>query len=209
MRTKYINTPQKDNPVLLDKVIQGMQASLLKNLPWLDHAFGRAYRLVRHDADSNKFVYPAAYNGNGEYLSLLPDDQFGNFAWFDIYDPQKVEYATPLLPTFTFSGAIVFWYNLRSIYADATNLYTEEVKNEILGIISTPGAFESGGRLEINEINENFENIYKGYSIEKIYNEYMYSGQDIQGMDKQFFMYPYAGLRLEFTLTVRETCYKR
>ena len=42
--------------------------------------------------------------------------------------------------------------------------------------------------------------------LKKIYNTYIYSGEDIQSIDKQFFMYPYAGLRLEFSLTTRELC---
>ena len=46
----------------------------------------------------------------------------------------------------------------------------------------------------------------KGYSIEKIYNNYTYKGEGIQDIDKQFFMYPYAGIRIEFTLTTRELC---
>lgn len=40
----------------------------------------------------------------------------------------------------------------------------------------------------------------------KIYNNYTYKGEGIQDIDKQFFMYPYAGIRIEFTLTTRELC---
>ena len=62
------------------------------------------------------------------------------------------------------------------------------------------------GRLTVEQIYERFENIYKGYSLERIYNELAYQGQDIQSIDKQYFMHPYAGLRIEFTLTTRELC---
>lgn len=206
MKENSVQIRYKDNPVLLDKVLQDMQTTLLVKLPWLNYAFGRAYKLVENRPDSAKFIYPAAYNGNGEYISLLPNDNFGNFSWFDIYDPQKIIQLVQSLPQYTFSGAIVFWYNLSSIYEDETVLHTEEVKDEIIRVLTTPGVIKTTGKLVINSIYERFENIYKGYSIEKIYNNYDYSGQNIQDIDKQFFMYPYAGIRIEFTLTTRELC---
>lgn len=206
MKENSVQIRYKDNPVLLDKVLQDMQTTLLVKLSWLNYAFGRAYKLVENRPDGAKFIYPAAYNGNGEYVSLLPNDNFGNFSWFDIYDPQKITQVVQSLPQYTFSGAIVFWYDLSSIYEDKTVLHTEEVKDEIIRVLTTPGVITTTGKLIINNIYERFENIYKGYSIEKIYNNYDYSGQNIQDIDKQFFMYPYAGIRIEFTLTTRELC---
>lgn len=206
MKENSVQIRYKSNPVLLDKVLQDMQTTLLVKLPWLNYAFGRAYKLVENRPDGAKFIYPAAYNGNGEYVSLLPNDNFGNFLWFDIYDPQKITQFVQSLPQYTFSGAVVFWYDLSSIYEDETVLHTEEVKDEIIRVLTTPGVITTTGKLTINNIYERFENIYKGYSIEKIYNNYDYSGQNIQDIDKQFFMYPYAGIRIEFTLTTRELC---
>lgn len=206
MKENTIQINFKKNPVLLDKIVQDMQKSLTKRLKWLNYAFGRAYKLVEHRPDGNKFIYPAAYNGNGEYISLLPNDNLGNFSWFDIYDPQKITEVVQSLPQYTFSGAIVFWYNLNSIYEDSNNLYTEEVKDEIIRTLTTPGLITTTGKLSIKDIYECFENIYKGYSIEKIYNNYIYKGQGIQDIDKQFFMFPYAGIRIEFNLTTRELC---
>lgn len=206
MKENSVQIRFKENPVLLDKILQDMQKSLMNRLKWLNCAFGRAYKLVEHRPDGNKFIYPAMYNGNGEYVSLLPNDNFGNFSWFDIYDPQKITEVVQSLPQYTFSGAIIFWYDLSSIYEDETVMYTEEVKDEIMRVLTTPGLITTTGKLVINDIYERFENIYKGYSIEKIYNNYTYKGEGIQDIDKQFFMYPYAGIRIEFTLTTRELC---
>lgn len=201
-----VHIKMKEQPVLLDKVIQDMQAALKEKLPWLNYAFGKAYKLVEHKLDGEKYIYPAAYIGNSEYVSLVPNDNFGNFCWFDIYDPQDITQVVQSTPQFTFSGAIVFWYNLNTIYADSDFIYTEEVKDEIIRVVTTPGIIKQTGRLTIDKVYERFENIYKGYSIEKIYNNYTYKGEGIQDLDKQFFMHPYAGLRLEFTLTTRELC---
>lgn len=206
MKENSVQIRFKENPVLLDKILQDMQKSLMNRLKWLNYAFGRAYKLVEHRPYGNKFIYPAMYNGNGEYVSLLPNDNFGNFSWFDIYDPQKITEVVQSLPQYTFSGAIIFWYDLSSIYEDETVMHTEEVKDEIMRVLTTPGLITTTGKLVINDMYERFENIYKGYSIEKIYNNYTYKGEDIQDIDKQFFMYPYAGIRIEFTLTTRELC---
>lgn len=206
MKENSVQIRFKEDPVLLDKILQDMQKSLMNRLKWLNCAFGRAYKLVEHRPDGNKFIYPAMYNGNGEYVSLLPNDNFGNFSWFDIYDPQKITEVVQSLPQYTFSGAIIFWYDLSSIYEDETVMRTEEVKDEIMRVLTTPGLITTTGKLVINNIYERFENIYKGYSIEKIYNNYTYKGEGIQDIDKQFFMYPYAGIRIEFTLTTRELC---
>lgn len=206
MKECSVNIHFKDEPVLLDKVLQDMQKALMQKLSWLNYAFGRAYKLVEHRRDGNKFIYPAAYNGNGEYVSLLPNDNFGNFSWFDIYDPQKITQVVQSLPQYTFSGAVVFWYDLSSIYEDETVMHTEEIKDNVIRLLTTPGLITTTGKLTVNEIYERFENIYKGYSLERVYNNFAYQGEGIQDIDKQFFMYPYAGLRVEFSLITRELC---
>lgn len=197
----------KESPVLLDKVIQELQKVLMDKLTWLNYAFGRGYKMVEHRTDGSKFVYPAMYNGKREYLSLMPNDNYGNFSWFDIYDPQIVISKIQGLPQIEFSGALIIWYDQRDIDADDEFVCTEEAKLEVLTVLSTPGNLK-GGKLKVNSVYENFESIYRGYSIEKVYNNYNYSGEDIQSIDKQYFMYPYAGLRIEFTLTTRELCYR-
>lgn len=192
IRAKY-----KENPVLLDKILQDIQSVLMEKLTWLDHAFGKAYKLVEYQQDGRKFVYPAIYNGEGEYVSLLPNDNLGNFSWFDIYDPQKITQVAQTSPQYTVDGALIFWYRLDSIYGDKSVMHTEEIKDEILRILTTPGFIATPGRLTVTSVYERLENIYRGYT---------YQGEDIQNVEKQFLMYPYAGIRIEFTLTTRELC---
>ena len=206
MKERSVRVTFKENPVLLDKILQDMQKSLLDNLSWLNYAFGRGYKLVEHRSNGNKFVYPAFYNGNREYVSLLPNDNLGNFSWFDIYDPQQITAVVQSLPQYTFSGSLIFWYDISTIYDDASVMHTEEIKDEILRLLTSPGLIRNTGRFVVNAIYERFENIYKGYSIERIYNDRNYSGEGIQELDKQFFMFPFAGIRIEFTITTRELC---
>ena len=181
---------QKISPVLLDRAIQSIQQHLLAGLPWLNSAFGRAYKITEL-LDNNKFTYPAVYTSDGEYASVLPNDNIGNFSWFDIYDPQRVVNISPRHNQLSVNGALVFWYDLTTIYSDNSCLYTEEVKNEIIKVL-TSNILPNTGKIEIDEIYEHFENIYRGYSIETV--------------DRQYFMYPYTGLRIEFTLILKELC---
>lgn len=204
MKEANIQIRHKENPVLIDKILQDIQKHLLDKLPWLNYAFGRAYRFVSYMPDGNKNIYPAAYIGKGEYASLLPNDNYGNFSWFDIYDPQVILQSTFPQSLLSFEGAIVFWYNLSSIYEDDTVLYTEEIKSEVLKVLTFPGIL-TNGRITVKEFSEKFDNIYKDYTVEKIYNKYAYKGEGMQDLDKQFFMYPYAALRVEFSVMQRDS----
>lgn len=208
MIDKNLTDKYREDPVLLDSLIDGIREKLKSDLVWLDHAFGRAYRMTRYTTEGKKDIYPAFYNGNGEYLSLEPNDNYGNFCWFDIYDPQTISIDIPTLPSITYSGAVVFWYNLETIFNDKNFIYSENVKQFILQTLTGPGMTQGKGRLRVTAVYESMENIYKGYYIEKIYNNFNYTGQDISSRDKMFFMYPYAGLRIEFEITVKEKCLK-
>lgn len=194
MKEETVRVRFKENPVLIDKTLQELQQVLKSNLKWLDCAFGKAFRITS-STEEGKYDYPAFYNGNGEYVSLLPNDNFGNFSWFDIYDPQIIRSVAPSRPQYTIKGALVLWYNLESIYADGEVLYTEEVKKEVLRLLTSAGVLQSA-RLVVTEVYERFENIYKGY----FYNDEFY------GADRHFLLYPYAGLRIEFDLILKTLC---
>lgn len=184
-----VNISNKDNPVLLDKVLQDIINILTSRLEWLDYAFGKSYRMSNGDKTS---ICPMAYNNKGEYISLLPNDRYGNFSWFDIYDPQEIDTRIIRKPILKFKGALIFWYNIETIYENNGPLYTEEIKKEILDLLTTPGIIKSVGQFTITELYERPENIYKGYNLENI--------------DTTCLVYPYIGLRIEFTIKTRELC---
>lgn len=195
----------KPDPVNIDMVVQSMQAMFKERVPWLDVAFGRGFKFPEHLPDGGKFIVPKAYIGGGDYASLLPNDRYGNFCWFDIYDPQEVDPTDQGHPLFKFNGAVVFWYDQSTIFPDSEFLRGEELKQDVLVALTKPG-YLKGGRLTVREVSERPENIYKGYSLEKIYNSNMYQGQDIEGIDKQYFVYPFGGFRIEFYVTFKQRC---
>lgn len=201
---KLINSIKlKANPVLLDLVLQNIQETLLAKIDWLDYAFGRAYKNVKYENDGRKYIYPAVYVNDGEYIDMTPNDNLGNFTWFDIYDPQIVELGTRGAPVFSYSGALVLWCNQESIFGNSDFVYLEELKQQILEVLQSPGILSYGKVLPLR-VYDRFENIYKGYTIEKVYNTFLYSGEDIQYVDKMFFMHPYAGLRFELNLKIQK-----
>ena len=136
---------------------------------------------------------------------MLPNDNWGNFCWFDIYDPQSIDTTQRNNPRLKFRGAIIFWYNQHTIFHDDDFLYNEEIKKQVVDALSQSGLLKQNGHVQIFDIYERLENLYKGYSLEKVYNTYLYSGEDIEYIDKQYFMHPYGGLRIEIELTLNSS----
>jgi hypothetical protein len=197
----------KDRPVLLDRAVQDICRGLKSKFSWLDNAFGRAYKLTAYSASGERYTYPAIYTGGGEYMSVLPNDNFGNFSWFEFYDPQVVSTGfSPRLPEVTAEGAIVFWLDLHSIFDDSSVIYSEEVKNDILSFLSSPGIILGSGSLMVTSVYESVENLYRGYSLERAYSGTGSIGSVPYSIDRQYFMYPYYGFRFEFKLKIKETC---
>lgn len=186
-----MNIPFKSNPVLLDVMIQGIQKNLQDNLPWLDYAFGRAYKIESNSESGPKVKYPAVYTENGEYLSVLPDDKLGNYSFILISDPTELEIPARL-SRLKVNGSIIFWLNLSTVYAEVNAIYSEEIKAEILKVLSTK-ALPVGCRLQVLKIYEQPENIFKEFSI--------------QQKDTQYMLYPYYCVRIDVELTVEKLCY--
>ena len=159
----------KDKPVLLDKVVQDIQKALADNLSWLDCAFGKAHKHIEYTESGKKLVYPVAYTGKGEYMSLLPNDNIGNFSWLDLYDPQEIAFSIPSRPRITLDGALVFWYDLSSIYEDDTFLHTEEIKDEMVIIDRRNGVYECLQKDYSKATAMEYMRKYLGAEIDDIY----------------------------------------
>ncbi len=79
--------PIAEHPEGVERIITHMREAILNRLPWIDEAFGRAHRVYDTHSVGGRINYPAAYIGDGEYFSLLPNDDIGNFSWFEVSDP--------------------------------------------------------------------------------------------------------------------------
>lgn len=188
---KYPKTPKPNNPVGIDQVITHIQDELINKIGWLDYAFGRVQRLVTV-RDKKEYYYPGVYIGRDEYLNVLPGQGLGNRAFFSVDDPATIDkYMSYSYNTIKSPVSIIFWYDLSSIYRNTKERNTEEIKHQIMRVL-TNMVMPDGARIELTKIYEQAENIYKGYSLKEI--------------DTQYLMQPYAGLRIDSIITYREKC---
>jgi len=178
------------SPALLDAAFAQVQAKLLSGLSWLDFAFGKAQRLERQ-REGQTIRYPGVF-GSKDYINMFPDSHLGNFCFFDVPDAQVIEdWRRGHFNRFHTGFGLVFWVDLRDVYpADYTRRTTEHVKEEVLRFFATTSF--AGCRVEPTEIDERTENIYPGYTIAEI--------------DNQFLMRPYAGFRMSGVITYDEAC---
>ena len=192
-----INAPVIPNAVMLDRVIGDIQQGLVDNISWLNAAFGRSQRLTKM-MNGKKIVTPNVYcggwdgHGENDYIETSPDSKIGNFAFFEIEDPQTID-AGPWARQIKAPFGLIVWFDLTRVYNTATNRNTEKLKAQILRVLNGRAGWHlSGGRIIINRIYERPENIYRGYTLSEI--------------DNQFLMHPYAGFRFDGILEYDELC---
>ncbi len=191
------NAPVIPNPVMLDEVIAQIQTGLVDGLPWLDAAFGRAQRLTK-EISGKRIIVPNVFcggwrgHGPNDYIEVSPDAKIGNFSFFEIDDPQTID-AGPWAREVRAPFSLIVWFDLTRVYDTASNRNTERIKADILRLLSgRTGWHLRQGRVAVNRIYERAENIYRGYTLSEI--------------DNQFLMHPFAGFRFEGTLEYEELC---
>lgn len=185
------------NPVLFDRIIGEMQKGLTDNLGWLDVAFGRAQRVVK-PINGKRYYTPCVYAGgtpwvgNNDYFDVTPDANIGSFCFFWIDDPQNMDWQPNIQGSIKTEFSVIFWLDLRKVYPnDPTNRNTEALKAEILRVMNG-GYWKKSGTFRINRIYELAENIYRGFTLDEI--------------DNQFLMHPYAGFRFTGEMSIDEPC---
>ena len=176
-----------------------MQQVLVANLGWLDAAFGRCQRLAKK-INGKQVITPNVYcgrwrgHGPNDYIEVSPDSKIGNFCFFEVNDPETVDWNFRQLMDIETPISIIFWFDTRRVFNEAANRDISHLKNEILALLNgTSGlTLHTGGKLVINRIYERAENIYRGYSLSEI--------------DNQFLMHPFAGLRFDGTIKMTQPC---
>lgn len=192
-----INAPVIKNPVMLDRIIGEIQHGLVENIEWLDAAFGRAQRLTK-EMNGKRIVTPNVFcggwkgHGPNDYIEVSPDSKIGNFSFFEIDDPQTIN-AGPWAREIKAPFGLIVWFDLTRVYNEASNRNTEQLKAQILHVLNGRAGWHlTGGRIVINKIYERAENIYRGYTLSEI--------------DNQFLMHPFAGFRFDGLLEFDELC---
>lgn len=181
--------PMKAHPRLFDIVIGEMQQGLAAQLPWLSHAFGKAERLVKI-IQGRRYYTPNVYTGGNDYELIAPDSNFGNYCFFTLDEPQGVAWSAGDMSTVRAPFSVIFWVDMRTI-PDAEERNTEAVKRQILRALNG-GIFVRSGRFSIARIYERAENIFKGFTLDEV--------------DNQFLMHPFCGWRFEGEIVITDSC---
>lgn len=194
-----INAPIMPNPILVDAMFAELQQVLVANLGWLDAAFGRSQKITRK-IDGKNYILPNVYcggwNGHGDndYIEVSPDCKIGNFSFFEVSDPETVDWMPRQYMDVSTPFSLIIWFDTRKVFNDANSRDLSHIKNEILTLLNGNSGLVlyNGGRLTITRIYERAENIYRGYTLPET--------------DNQYLMHPYAGLRFEGVITMAQPC---
>lgn len=186
--------PTKDDPQLLDLLLDEMAGKLLTALSWLDNAYGKAERLVKYGVLNRPEFKPAIFVGGRlgqDYLYLLPDAHLGCFSWFDVPNVQSLQFERRGFKRVSTSVGLIFWFDFTKVYPNDHQTRTiENVKADVLEAIRTMTL--TNGAIRIQEIHERTDEIYRGYTTNEV--------------DRQFLMRPYSGFRINMEVQVNESC---
>lgn len=184
---------------MLDYAIGQIQQGLTQNLKWLDVAFGRAQKLAKVLPTGRRIATPNVYcggwNGHGpnDYIEVSPDSHIGNFCFFWIDDPQTIDWVRNSEMTQRAPFSLIFWLDLRKVFGNTTTRNTEFLKAQILEVLNgRAGWIMRNGSIVINQCYEQAENIYRGFNLDEV--------------DNQFLMHPYCGFRFDGEITIDMPC---
>ena len=180
---------QPERAYLFDRVIQSVQDAL-GSISWFTHIFGRSERLVQM-REGKKCYTPNFYIGRDEYIRLLPDNTaLGNYCFFVMQEPQVVSLPMGTQNRVKSPFSLVVWLDMRTIGRNRDDRNTEYVKELILRTIRR--AWIKQGNITIDRIYERAENVFQGYTMDEI--------------DNQFLMSPFAGFRFTGEMIIDEEC---
>lgn len=180
---------KKQNPTMFDKAFGYIQNALSAELLWLDHIFPQAERLAK-EINGRRIYSPNIYKGANEYELITPDAQgIGNYSFFLLEEPQRIEYEDGSRIHATAPFSIVVWFDIRTVYNnDLRDI--EMAKRDVLRAVRH--TWMRHGRFHINRIYQRAENVFKEFTLDEI--------------DNQFLMQPYCGFRLQGEITIIEEC---
>jgi len=177
-----MNTPTPENPKMLDKVLAEWQTRLKAELDWLNYSCGRVVEMKQ----AGKPI-PAIYVGGGDYKSVMPDESLGNYSFFDIAETYKfASWSKGIHSLVKVEYGLVFWMNLKKMFAGSKAHELETVKAEILEALTEKISLRSGA-YNVQSITEGARGVFAQYAG--------------QGYNQKYLMYPYGAIRFKGQIT--------
>lgn len=179
------------NPKLIDKLVSELNAELMDALTWLYHAYDKSFILTKI-IEGKEFKYPAFYIGNNEYFSLNPSEDLINYCFVEVGKEYSIkDYKQRTLNNISVPFKLIFWFDYTKVITSVNYRTLEPVKQEILDVFKTL-VLSDYGRITIENITEDFKEIYSSYSIKEV--------------DKQYLMQPFGALAFSGTINFKQQC---
>jgi hypothetical protein len=186
------------DPVGLDTAIVELQRAIAK-IPYITAAFGRA-RTHKETVNGDIVTVPKVYQGEKEYYNPMPNGNFVSSTFIVATGPEKCEeYVQNMQNEFERDVAIIFWGDLSQIDSSKDYIFLEKIKEEVLNAIKYCRCFKSYN----SYVDEKYSEVFKEFST------YLNSqSRDTSNAEitTQYLMYPYAGFRMNLTITYTQEC---
>lgn len=179
------------NPAIVDSVLIDFNKKMLTRLDWLTGAYGKAQVLNRLDEKKRSIKYPAIYTGNGsEYISVLPKEAYGNFSFWDMQEAYEIDWIDNQMQVIEAKFGLVVWLNINQVLEADEKRNLESIKEEVMDCFIKNRVLNA--RIKLTGITEKNEEIYKGYSIKEV--------------EQQYLMHPFAALRFNGKMRIEKLC---
>lgn len=176
---------RKLSPALFDIPIEHIGRALADNIPWLSEVYGKAEAITHTLADGTRPVWPDWPMEGNEYITLLPDDRDGGYAFFVLDEPVSLEHDggkwhAPL--------SLVVWGDM--LEASPAERNTEAAKEAVLRALRKVRI--PGGRFIVETVYERPASVFRGFSLRET--------------DNRFMTQPFFALRFSGTVYIDEPC---
>ena len=156
------------NPVLLDKEIAAIQAQM-KNLPWLEISFGRAFKQFKL-VDGTKVSFPAIFQELGkDYYNAFPNDNIISYSFVFVDPDQITEWNIKRIHNIEHDISIIVFFDLERIDNTLTYRFTEKLKEDVIFVLSNLRS----NTLQVNSITDDVEEAFNDFSISEIKSEFL------------------------------------
>jgi hypothetical protein len=169
----------------LDAVITLLQQEL-KQLPWLNKVFHRAYTHRELDINQRTILIPKVWEAGVEWYDCRPNDSLKTAVsqsfFFPISEERVTSFEKRSDPTFEQDVALVVWLNISQLAAHEGSPSAGYLKSDVLDVLKN-----SDSVLDITSIvDKDAVQIYEGFTITDEVTQYT--------------MLPYQGFRINFTV---------
>ena len=156
------------DPVLLDKEIKNIQ-TVLGTLSWLEKSFGRAFKGVRLK-EGRKVTYPAIFQQwKKDYYDAFPNDNIKSYS-FIFADPSEItEHTIKGKHEIQRNISIILFFDLEQIDNTLEYRFIELLKEDIITVLATL----KPGKLEINDITDDVEEVFSDFTVDEIKTEFL------------------------------------